>query len=40
MTPKGLFQSRKEAAIHYKIDPSYFNKWIKSKPSEFYYIKK
>jgi hypothetical protein len=40
MTPKGLFQSRKEAAIHYKTDPACFNYWIKTKPAQFYYIKK
>jgi hypothetical protein len=40
MTPNGMFASRKEAAIHYKIDPSYLNCWMKTKPTEFYYIKK
>ncbi len=40
MTPEGLFQSRKEAASHYKVDPSCFNYWIKIKPTQFYYIKK
>lgn len=40
MTPQGVFESRKEAAIHYKIDASCFNYWIKTKPTQFYYIKK
>lgn len=40
MTPRGLFESRKEAAIHYKTDPAFFNYWIKTKPTQFYYIKK
>jgi hypothetical protein len=40
MTPRGLFESRKEAAIHYKTDPACFNYWIKTKPTQFYYIKK
>lgn len=40
MTPQGLFQSRKEAAIHYNTDPTCFSYWVKTKPTEFYYIKK
>jgi hypothetical protein len=40
MTPQGLFESRKKAAIHYKTDPACLNYWIKTKPTQFYYIKK
>ena len=40
MTPKGIFKSRNDAAITYKVDPACFNYWIKTKPTQFYYIKK
>jgi hypothetical protein len=39
-TPNGVFNSRKEASIYYKVDPATINYWIKIKPSEFYYIEK
>jgi len=36
-TPVGIFNSRKEAAEYYKVDPTNINYWIKTKES-FYYI--
>lgn len=40
MTPNGVFKSRKQAAIHYNIDPSRINLLMKKNPTQFYYIKK
>lgn len=40
MTPHGIFKSRKQAAIHYNIDPSRINLLIKKTPTQFYYTKK
>jgi hypothetical protein len=39
-TPNGLFESRGEAAKYYDVDPTAVNYWLKTKPTEYYYIKK
>lgn len=36
-TPTGVFNSRKDAAIFYNVDPTNINYWIKAKKG-FYYI--
>jgi len=40
MTPAGIFESRKAASEFYKKDPACFNQFMKSRPKEYYYIKK
>lgn len=39
-TPDGIFSSRNEASQYYNVDPSTLNYWIKTKPNEYYYLKK
>jgi len=39
-TPNGLFVSRSEASKYYNVDPSTINYWIKTNPTEYYYIKR
>lgn len=38
-TPAGVFESRKKAAEHYKIDPTRINSLMKKYPKDYYYIK-
>lgn len=38
-TPAGIFESRKKAAEHYKIDPTSINGLMKKYPKDYYYIK-
>ena len=37
-TPHGLFVSRGEAAKYYNVDPATLNYWMKTKPTQYYYI--
>ena len=37
-TPQGLFNSRKQCAEHYNVDPSAIGYWMKIKPTEYYYL--
>ena len=38
MTPAGQFNSRKDAISYYKIDRTTMSRWLKKKPTEFYYL--
>ncbi len=37
VTPRGTFGSRKEAIMAYKVDSTTMSRWLKNKPTEFYY---
>lgn len=37
-SPKGKFASRNECASIYKVTPQCVSQWVKSKPTEFYYM--
>jgi hypothetical protein len=39
-TPDGIFESRQKAAEYYNVDPATLNHRMKTKPTEYYYIKK
>ena len=38
MTPKGVFQSGQEAALEYQVVYTTMSRWLKKKPTEFYYL--
>ena len=38
VTPQGAFNSRPSVCEHYKIDITTLGRWLKNKPTEFYYI--
>lgn len=38
MTPKGVFPTRKDAAVAYNVHYQSFSRWLKNRPTEFYVI--